>query len=178
MTRAGQTVPQSDERSARFRDAMASFPSGVTLVTTSDERGRWWGFTASSFCSLSADPPLALVCLAKSAQCHPVFRSASSWVVQVVPDHHAELARRFATRGADKFSHGAFRAGRDGHPVLEDACVVLECERFAAYEGGDHTILVGEVSDCRIRDASPILYFQRSFHSLEGGARRVPEPSS
>lgn len=166
MTRAGRTAPYGEEHGTRFRDAMAAFPSGVTLVTTSDESGRWWGFTASSFCSLSLEPPLVLVCLAKSAQCHPVFRSASSWAVQVVPDHHAELAARFATRGADKFAPGLFRAGGGGHPVLEDACAVLECDRFAAYEGGDHTILVGQVTGCQLADVPPILYFRRSFHAL------------
>jgi len=60
---------------AAFRDAMARFPSGVTIVTTYDETGRPCGFTASSFCSVSADPPLVLVCLARSARSFPVCGS-------------------------------------------------------------------------------------------------------
>ena len=56
-----------------FREAMASFPSGTTIVTTSDSGGGWWGFTASSFCSVSLDPPLVLTCLATGAQCFGAF---------------------------------------------------------------------------------------------------------
>jgi flavin reductase ActVB len=81
---------------------MASFPSGVTIVTTSDETGQWRrGFTATSFCSVSMEPPLILVCLAASAECHPTFTSAARWLVHLVhlvTDEHTELAVRFATR--------------------------------------------------------------------------------
>ena len=62
------------ELAHRFRDTMAAFPSGVTIMTIADRAGRPWGFTASSFCSLSLDPPLVLVCLAKTAMCHPAFQ--------------------------------------------------------------------------------------------------------
>lgn len=76
---------EPDPRPMRFRDAMASFPSGVTIVTTADRDGRWWGFTATSFCSLSVEPPLVLVCLAKRAECHPVFLTAERFVIHVIP---------------------------------------------------------------------------------------------
>ena len=94
-----------------FREAMASFPSGATIVTTADAAGDWWGFTASSFCSVSMDPPLVLTCLARSAQCFPAFAAADRWNIHVLPHRHADLAVRFATRGADKFD-GALRPRR------------------------------------------------------------------
>ena len=62
-----------------FKAAMAAFPSGITIVTTTGADGAPWGFTATSFCSVSADPPLTLVCLATTAQCHPVFQEADRW---------------------------------------------------------------------------------------------------
>lgn len=151
---------------AAFREAMASFPSGVTIVTTTDAEGRRWGFTATSFCSLSTDPPLVLVCLATSAQCHPAFLSASSWVIQIVGPKHGELVRRFATRGADKFVGGRFGTSGRGHPVLTDACVVLECESYDRHDAGDHTILVGRVTDSVVRDTVPAVYFRRAFGAL------------
>jgi flavin reductase (DIM6/NTAB) family NADH-FMN oxidoreductase RutF len=156
----------SGESQDRFRQAMAAFPSGVTIVTAADAKGGWWGFTASSFCSLSLRPPLVLVCLATDAQCHPVFADAASWVVNVAAPHHRDLAVRFATRGADKFAPGGFTAGSTGHPVLTDACAVLECVTFARYGGGDHTILVGEVVDTHVREEEPAVYFRRDFHRL------------
>ena len=156
----------TQERSLRFRNAMASFPSGVTIVTTADEAGAWQGFTATSFCSVSADPPLVLVCLARSAQCHPTFMDVPKWIINIVRSGHAELAQRFATGGADKFVEGHFTANADGLPVLDKAMVVLECEAYARYGGGDHTILVGRVTDSHVGDDAPAIYFRRDYHSL------------
>lgn len=153
------------ERSLRFRDALASFPSGVTIVTTTDGE-QWWGFTATSFCSVSAEPPLVLVCVAKSAQCHAAFMTAPKWVVNFVPSDHAGLAERFATRGAEKFIEGHFTANADAIPVLDRAIVVLECDAYARYEGGDHTILVGRVTESHVSDDAPAIYFRRDYHSL------------
>lgn len=102
-----------------FRSAMAAFPSGVTIVTTSDAGGRWWGFTASSFCSVSLSPPLVLVCLDRNADCHAAFSGASQWAIHLVPPDHIDLARRFATRGADKFAGDWFVADCDGLPILD-----------------------------------------------------------
>jgi flavin reductase ActVB len=156
----------AEERSRRFREAMASFPSGVTIVTTTRDDGSWCGFTATSFCSLSVDPPLVLVCLAKTAQCYDAFLATDSWVVQMVPPDCADLAVLFATRGADKFSQGDFFPNDKGHPVLTDACVVLECDAFNRYDGGDHTILVGHVAESHVRHGAPAVYFRRGFHAL------------
>lgn len=151
-----------------FRDAMATFPSGVTIVTTTDADGRWWGFTASSFCSVSADPPLVLVCLANSAECHPVFAEAQQWVVHVIRSDHAHLAQTFATRGADKFGGGHFQRNAHGLPVLATASAVLLCSRFEFQVAGDHTILIGKVDEAEVEgpDSIPAVYFRRAFHSL------------
>jgi flavin reductase ActVB len=170
LTQAGERALSDPEWPSLFLDAMASFPSGVTLVTTTDRRGSWCGFTATSFCSVSAAPPLVLVCLAKSARCHPVFLTAPGWVVQVLPEHHADLSLTFATRDADKFAHGIFRSTSRGHPVLDDACAVVECEAYARHDAGDHTILVGSVTGCQVSDDLPLLYFRRAFSTLRGEA--------
>jgi len=162
------------ERIERFRQAMASFPSGVTIVTTVDAAGTWWGFTATSFCSLSLRPPLVLVCLAVDAQCHPAFAAAESWVVHMVPPHYRDLALRFSTKGVDKFAQGEFVANRHGNPVLTGACAVLECETFAHYDGGDHSILVGRVAESHVHDEEPAVYCRREFHTLSPLLDRAP----
>jgi flavin reductase ActVB len=156
------------DQKALFKRAMASFPSGVTIVTTTAPDGRWWGFTATSFCSVSMDPALVLVCLADTAECHPVFAEAERWIVHIVHPDHADLAVRFATRGADKFADGGFRADERGLPVLDQACVVLDCVPYARYDGGDHTILVGQVQSTTVSEEVPALYFRRSFHAIPG----------
>jgi flavin reductase ActVB len=150
-----------------FREAMASFPSGVTIVTTADASGRWWGFTATSFCSVSMDPPLVLVCLARTADCYPAFAGADTWAIHVIHHEHTELATRFATRGADKFAGARFIGGESGVPVLDGAAVTLHCSLYARHPGGDHDILVGRVEQVGMDTlAPPALYFRRAFHAL------------
>jgi flavin reductase ActVB len=159
------TVTNQDRQ--LFRDAMASYPSGVTIVTTTDANGRWWGFTATSFCSASVAPPLVLVCLARTAECYAAFREARGWVIHIIHPNHADLAVRFATRGADKFAGGRFREGEDGLPVLDEAAVTLHCSPYTQYPAGDHSILVGRVKRTSVDEAQvPALYFRRSYHAL------------
>jgi flavin reductase ActVB len=154
------------EESQLFKDAMAAFPSGITIVTTTDDECRWWGFTATSFCSVSMAPPLVLVCLARSAECHPVFTRTPRWIVHVIRPEHADLALRFATRGADKFADTGFSEDEHGLPVLESACVTLDCVAHEQLDGGDHTILLGRVERTRLGSADPAVYFRRDFHEL------------
>ncbi len=151
---------------AHFRDVMASFPAGVTITTTVAEDGRWWGFTASAFCSLSADPPLVLVCIAKSAECYPTFMAASQVAIHVLQPGTENLAMKFATRGADKFTGSGFSLSDRRLPVMQDAAAVLECSVFARYDGGDHTIIVGRVDDAILGQHDPVVYFRRDFHRL------------
>ncbi len=149
-----------------FRQALAAFPTGVTIVTTVDAEGRWWGFTATSFCALSLRPPLVLVCLALDAQCHPAFTTAGSWAVSITGPGHRDLANRFSTKGADKFAGGGFEVSGRGLPILKSACAVLECERFTRHECGDHSILVGRVVEAHAYDQDPAVYFHREFRTL------------
>jgi flavin reductase ActVB len=156
-----QSIPQL------FRQAMAGFPSGVTIVTTAASDGTPRGFAASSFCSLSMDPPLVLTCLAKSAQCHDAFMESDAWAIQVAGGHQIDLVARFATKAADKFAGGEFVADSRGVPILPDASTVLSCTAHARYDGGDHTILIGRVDAAVVLDHAPVLYFQSNFHDLD-----------
>jgi flavin reductase ActVB len=149
-----------------FREAMASFPSGATIVTTSDASGTWWGFTASSFCSVSMDPPLVLTCLANAAQCFPAFAQAERWNIHVLQHRHADLAMRFATRGAAKFDGAGFLPDADGLPILQGVSIALRCSAHSKVEGGDHLVLIGRVEETATGDEMPFVYFRRKFHSL------------
>jgi flavin reductase ActVB len=150
-----------------YREAMARFATGVTIVTTADPGGAWWGFTASSFSSLSIDPPLILVCLARDARCHPVFTSAARFRVNVLGPEHERLAARFATKGADKFAANEFRRDRDGLPILDDALASLRCRTVELAEGGDHTILIARVEDAQMRrDGQPAVHVDRRYWNL------------
>lgn len=158
---------QSSVDSTTFREAMARFPSGVTIVTTHDESGHPRGFTASSFCSVSAEPPLVLVCLAKSANSYPLFAHNDRFAISILQADHVDLARRFASKNVDKFASGGFVRTPRGATVLEDALAVVECSVNRRYEAGDHMIMVGEVEQVLLADLRrPAVYFDRTFSTI------------
>ena len=164
--KASNTGQRSVDSTA-FRDAMARFPSGVTIVTTHDENGRPHGFTASSFCSVSAKPPLVLVCLAKSANSYPVFAHNDRFAVSILQADHVHLARQFASKNADKFACGGFIRTPHGATVLEEALAVVECSVHNRYEAGDHMIMIGEVEQVVLADRRrPAVYFDRAFSTI------------
>ncbi|WP_182481086.1 flavin reductase family protein [Nocardioides immobilis] len=161
------TVSSDKSVAEKFREAMSAFPSGVTLMTTADSDGEPRGFAASSFCSVSLEPALVLVCIAKTAQCHDAFLENDQWSIQIASSVHVDLVNRFATKGADKFGGGEFVPDHRGVPVLLDAAVLIECEAHERYDGGDHTILVARVIEVDVDDRPAVLYFQRGFRHLD-----------
>jgi flavin reductase ActVB len=147
-----------------FRNAMARFASGVTVVTTRDPDGRPQGFTASAFSSLSLEPPLVLVCLEKRAQCYSAFMAAPQMAISILALGQADIAQHFARKQADKFTGVATVPGAiTGLPLIPGALVHLECRLYARLEGGDHTILVGEVLRAETAEREPLLHYNRQF---------------
>jgi flavin reductase ActVB len=149
-----------------FRAAMSRFATGVTVVTTRDEENRPYGFTASSFCSVSLDPPLILVCLARTANSFQVFARSPRFAVSILQAQHAEVAARFATKRADKFDGCIIAPSPSGLPVVAQALAVVECELRNRHEAGDHIIMVGQVYGVQLSEGSPMVYFERAFHRL------------
>jgi flavin reductase ActVB len=148
---------------ADFKAAMSRFASGVTVCTTLDREGKAWGFTASAFSSLSLNPPLILVCLDKGAECFEAFEQQDTMGVSILSGGQNELAMRFATRGADKFSGGIEPGAATAMPVVTGALAQVECRIKERLEGGDHVILVGEVVAARVTDDPPLLHYNRAF---------------
>ncbi|GAA1952009.1 flavin reductase family protein [Kitasatospora viridis] len=156
------TAPQPD-----FRQAMATVPGPVVIATTVDPLGRPWGFTASSFTSLSADPPLVLVCLDKKASTHRAFSTCDRFLVNVLSAEHAEVAQRFATSGTDRFAAADTRPLELGLPGLPDATARIACTLHSVLDGGDHSILVGRVVRTAVSQEPPLVYCRRGFTRLD-----------
>lgn len=147
-----------------FRNAMARFASGVTIVTTRDRDGSIAGFTASAFSSLSLDPPLLLVCLQKDADCYAAFMQAEVFAVSILSHGQEEIAIRFATKSVDKMDGTPSVPGpATGLPVIAEASTGIECSMRERVDGGDHTILVGEVIGAESNASEPLLHFNRQF---------------
>lgn len=156
-----------------FREAMSRFPSGVVIVTTHDEALGPVGFTATSFCSVSLEPPLVLVCLAANANCYPAFLRAGHFTVSILASSHVPLAKWFATKRADKFPHPDIVEGPGGTPVVKGALAVVRCAMEARHAGGDHTILVGRAQEIMLSEGrAPTVYFNRNFRTLLDGEPR------
>jgi flavin reductase (DIM6/NTAB) family NADH-FMN oxidoreductase RutF len=158
---------------AAFREALARFASGVTVVTARGPQGAPVGFTATAFSSLSLDPPLILVCLSRSASTYPAFLEATHFAVNVLAAGQAAAALRFAARGTDRFAGATVEPGpATGLPLLPGAAVHLECRTYRRVEAGDHVILLGEVLRAARTDADPLVHFNRQF-----GGFAPPEPA-
>ena len=150
-----------------LRDALGCFATGVTVVTSLTEAGSPAGLTVNSFTSLSLDPPLLLVCLAKQAASAPALISASHFAVNVLQTGQQPASIRFSTREEDRFGTTPWSCGEAGAPILKDSLGVFECKHHAVYNGGDHHILVGEVVKASF-DAGldPLLYFRGRYRRL------------
>lgn len=146
-----------------FLRAMARVPGPVTVVTTLDPQGRSWGFTASSFSSLSLHPPLVLVCLSRTASTHAAFVASSHFLVNVLAEGQADVALRFAQRGHDRFAAGDTQPCELGLPGVPYACARLACSLYQVIDVGDHSIIVGQVHSVHTGDGVAMAYCDRSF---------------
>ena len=156
---------------SHFKAAMSRFPSGVTIVSTTDSAGRHWGFTASSFSSLSMDPPLVLVCLANKADSYEAFMGADYFAINLLSTEQKDIAMHFARKSADKFSGNPFVYGDEGQPPhLPDSMAALICRAHTPHIAGDHTILIGEAEEVHIGSEEPLVYFNREFWQLAAEA--------
>lgn len=149
-----------------FRAALGHFASGVTVVTTIDADGKRHGITVSAFTSLSLDPPLILICIEKATASHDAFLESRVFVANVLNDWQMDISERFAAPHVDKFEGVGFSTGELGCAILNDVLVSLECTLKHAYDGGDHSILVGEVVHTIQREGKPLVYFKGSYRSI------------
>ena len=146
-----------------FRAALGSFATGVTIVTTALEQDVPIGVTASSFNSVSLDPPLVLWSLGKKSQSLSAFRNSGHFAVHILSCAQEDLSNSFAKSGTDKFNGVQWQPGQLGSPVLNEFAAKFECRTVHQYEGGDHIIFVGEVVAFDARDQAPLVFHGGSY---------------
>jgi flavin reductase (DIM6/NTAB) family NADH-FMN oxidoreductase RutF len=150
-----------------FRSALGRFASGITVVTTKDANGRFFGITVSAFCSVSLEPPLVLVCIENTTGSHHALKETGGFVVNILRENQADLSERFAAFLPDKFDAVEFRLGLGGLPVLENVLANLECRLVNSYDGGDHTIFVGEVTLATINEGEPLVHWRGNYREIK-----------
>ena len=149
--------------STKLRNAFGHFATGVTIITTRTPTGDPVGMTVNSFASLSLDPPLALWSLARASVNFDVFHAASHFAVHVLGTEQSPLARQFATKDIDRFLGVTTTACASGVPRLDDYHACFECETYARYDGGDHSIIVGRILAVDERPGDPLLFYRGRF---------------
>lgn len=160
---AGLEAEEAAAAPKRFRNALGAFATGVTVVTTLQENGEPRGFTANSFSSVSLDPPLVSICIARTASSHPVFKAAPRFAVNILAQDQRDVSGVFASKRPDKFEQVAWASGATGSPVLEGCAAWFDCRRHEVVSAGDHDILIGEVVDFDGSNRLPLGYCRGAY---------------
>lgn len=148
---------------AELRRALGRFATGVAIVTTVDGHDRPVGVTVNSFNSVSLSPPLVLWSLDDRSLSRSAFEQCTYFSVHILSADQADLARRFAARGTEKFSGIEWERGHGGIPMLTQFASRLICRRYAGHDGGDHRIFIGEVIDVASHASAALTFFAGEF---------------
>jgi flavin reductase (DIM6/NTAB) family NADH-FMN oxidoreductase RutF len=158
-------APEVD--AAQFRQLMGRFATGVAVLTVSAPDRRLLGMTANSVASVSLYPPLVSVCVDHDAEMHQAILQVGQFALNILSSAQETLARRFADKHEDRFDGIGYELTPDGLIVLGGVLAHIECERYAQYSGGDHTIVVGRVIGGSASKGRPLLYYRGGYAAIE-----------
>ena len=160
-----------------FRRALGRFPTGVTVITTLDTDGKPIGMTASSFNTLSIDPALVLWSIDKGAWSLEDFTQSKFFAINILRNDQIEISNRFARRGEDKFAGLDIKNDANGSPLLLGTAAWFECKTWNIFDGGDHFIIVGEVTDYAYEEGSNSLVFYNGHYAIPSTHPAVQSPT-
>jgi 3-hydroxy-9,10-secoandrosta-1,3,5(10)-triene-9,17-dione monooxygenase reductase component len=157
---------------AAYRHVMGHFPSGVTIITAVDpDDSEPVGLAASSFTSVSMDPPLVLFCAGSHSSSWPRIKRAGSYCVNIVGADHEWISRQFSSKVPDKFADVTWRTEATGAPVLDDAHAWIDCVIHEQVAAGDHVIVVGRVIALGAAEAGgPLAYYRGGYGAFSPAA--------
>jgi flavin reductase (DIM6/NTAB) family NADH-FMN oxidoreductase RutF len=148
-----------------FFDIMTAFPTGVAVITTfHDDEPH--GFAANAFCSLSLEPPLVLVCAARTSRTRTMLVAAGGFGINILAAEQEEVCRIFARKDADRFGSIPWHPSALGNPHLDGTLAFLDCTLHSLLPGGDHVIFTGQVASAEARDGDPLVFFRGRFGPL------------
>ncbi|HEX3982949.1 MAG TPA: flavin reductase [Acidisoma sp.] len=146
------------DKTRLFRNALGSFATGVTIITTRGPDGSDVGVTANSFNSVSLDPPMILWSIGKNSSSLAAFMAAENFAVHILATDQEHLSGRFAKSGVDKFVGIEIDRGHGGVPLLRGSAARFQCRVAFRHEAGDHFIIVGEVDDFDHAGHAPLAF--------------------
>lgn len=158
-----------------LRAAFGAYMTGVTVVTARDANGRDVGFTANSFTSVSLNPPMILVCPGNFLSSYEVFQNCTHFAVSILSEGQEDVANTFARFKGDRFAQVSCKRDGNGVQVICDAAATFSCSTASATVAGDHTILVGQVTEFTHSGERGLGYVGGRFFSLGLEAAEMPE---
>ena len=151
-----------------FKNALKLWASGVTVVTSKTENSGLKGMTATSFTSVSLDPPQILVCINKTADTGDAVLEGKSFAINILKADQQEISNQFAgsTSQEDRFANVNWHEGETGSPVIDDALASIECTVVQQVLAGTHWVIIGEVQGVSCRSGEPLLYYNSAHREL------------
>jgi flavin reductase (DIM6/NTAB) family NADH-FMN oxidoreductase RutF/DNA-binding IclR family transcriptional regulator len=169
-------VPGRSVDSGWFRTVLGQYPTGVCVVTAVHPETGPAGMVVGSFTSVSLVPPMVAFFPDKSSTSWPKVERAGSFCVNILGADQESVCRRFAAKGADKFSGQTFRPSGTGSPILHDCVAWIDCDIAAIQEAGDHFIVLGRVRDLQLeRPRLPLLFFQGGYGQFTPSSLTAPD---
>ena len=157
------TEPTATFDSAKFRQVLGHFPTGVTVVTAAGDGGPV-GLAVGSFASVSLDPPLVAFFPDKASSSWPKIEVAGTFCVNILAEQQEEVCRRFAQKGDDKFVGLGWKATSSGAPLLDGVLAWIDCEVDSVADAGDHYCVMGRVRDLGVvHDGAPLVFFRGGY---------------
>lgn len=161
-----------------LRDAFGTFMTGVTVVTALDEAGLPIGFTANSFSSVSLEPALLLVSIAKTSGNYARFMAAKSFAINILSEDQKDVSNTFAKPVEDRFATVKWQIGPYGAPILAGVSAWFDCSTHQVVDAGDHAILIGQVEAFEASGQSGLGYYRGSYFTpAQAGAQLASGPA-
>jgi len=177
MSQTSTTTQATTDATAKsFRHALGCFPTGVAVITTTDQQGRPVGLTCNSFSSVSLEPPLVLWSLRNNSKSIDIFRNTEQFAINVLSHRQDAISGRFASSSksmAEKFDGVTIKAGWGGTPVLTDCIANFQCSVFARHEAGDHVVFIGQVQAFEQSSDEDALVFYKGAYMMLGQSLRA-----
>jgi flavin reductase (DIM6/NTAB) family NADH-FMN oxidoreductase RutF len=146
-----------------LRNALGSYGTGVTVVTSGNSKSRLVGVTANSFTSVSLDPPIVLWSLVSTSPSLEVFDQSGRFVINFLALHQIDLSKQFSKTLADKFAGVEYQEGLDGLPIIQNCVATFECKTIQRTVVGDHVLFLGQVENYVYESKTPLLFCQGNY---------------
>jgi len=154
------------DRTRNLRQALGSFPTGVTVVSCLDKNKNPLGFTANSFTSVSLDPKLISICIDKESFNIDSFSITKHFAVSVLSENQQSISTIFATPHEDRFKNIDWSTEETGSPIISGAVAWFDCNTQQVVDAGDHLILIGNIIAFDSTPKTPLMYLRGNYVNL------------